>query len=172
MNALALQMNHTLVELLYFYKFSQTQYAIQKRSQGGLDFLEEQKIALTEILRVSTPCLEVKAAPDLIGVFDMLLMGVVIRNLVMNALRYAQHTILLSASVLLESQCLCFSIEDDGPGFSPVTSVADNKAGTGLGLYFCRQVARIHSKDRAVGQVILSNDSCLGGAKVRILLPF
>jgi signal transduction histidine kinase len=138
---------------------------LNRRARSSGDFLEEQKIALTEILRVSTPCLEVKAAPDLIGVFDMLLMGVVIRNLVMNALRYAQHTILLSASVLLESQCLCFSIEDDCPGFSPVNSVPDHRAGTGLGLYFAEGGPYSFQRSRAVGQIILSNDSVWAALK-------
>ena len=99
-----------------------------------------------------------------------------VRNLVDNAVRFAQLE--LRISVRSDGQWAEIVVEDDGPGIPEESrkSVLDRFArqdghrardhgGTGLGLAITSEIVRLHSGELSI------SDSELGGAQLSISLP-
>jgi signal transduction histidine kinase len=72
-------------------------------------------------------------------------MGIVVRNLLSNALRYSPKNGRVKVDILAGSGCVHVSIADNGPGLDVAMMRAlhdsnfDNQRGTGLGLIICRE---------------------------------
>lgn len=107
---------------------------------------------------------------------DAAALGQVVRNLVDNAIRHANGTVLLSAGTQGAEAWL--TVEDDGPGvpasdrgriFERFVRLDEARArdagGSGLGLAIVEEIVRIHG-----GRVAVS-DSALGGARFVVRLP-
>ncbi|MCO7249132.1 ATP-binding protein [Pseudoalteromonas sp. Ps84H-4] len=101
-------------------------------------------------------------------------MAIAVQNLLINATKYAKHTIQISS----EEQAAHYSISitDDGPGL-PINADAliepfkqgegDKLAsGYGLGLYIVHRIASWHG-----GKISLANSSETGGARITIRWP-
>lgn len=106
------------------------------------------------------------------------LLGVLVRNLLENALRYSPPEEKIEARVLLRGGCVTLEIEDHGPGvpveahervfdrfFRLDGSRSRGTGGVGLGLSIVRSIARAYGGDVALGS---SNG---GGALARVTLP-
>ena len=106
-----------------------------------------------------------------------LALGRAISNLLNNAARYAEQTVL---TLSVRENMISFIIEDDGPGIAKAdrenaikpferldVSRNQNKGtGTGLGLAIVSDIARSHG-----GQLNLSHSTALGGLKAEIQIP-
>src|SRR5450830_589464 len=93
-------------------------------------------------------------------------------NALQNALRYAQHQIVISAKQV--GAFLEISVHDDGPGF-PVSFIEEDEPishvslhGTGLGLLLARRIAALHKNDHHHGEIQLLNQH---GALFILRLP-
>lgn len=108
--------------------------------------------------------------------FDRKLMCVVMRNLLVNALRYAASTVRLT--VCRRDGLLDIAVDDDGPGIPPaerlrvfepfhrVDDSRDRSTGNfGLGLAFVRLIVTRH------GGRVRAVNSPLGGARLEVTLP-
>jgi signal transduction histidine kinase len=107
---------------------------------------------------------------------DAAALGQVVRNLVDNAIRHANRTVLLASGTRDGEAWL--TVEDDGPGvptgereriFERFVRLDEARArdagGSGLGLAIVEEIARIHGGSVAV------SDSLLGGARFVVRLP-
>jgi signal transduction histidine kinase len=107
---------------------------------------------------------------------DKTLMGMALRNLLINALRYSppDSTVTLAASV--DSRGLHISVADCGPGLAAdeITQLGEpyyrassssGKQGTGLGYYFSNQIVAAH------GGKLEARNADEGGLVVSLLLP-
>lgn len=101
-------------------------------------------------------------------------MAIAVQNLLINATKYAKHTILIHSAE--ESDFYTISVTDDGPGL-PINADAliepfkqgegDKLAsGYGLGLYIVHRIASWHG-----GVITLANNTDTGGAEIAIRWP-
>lgn len=108
--------------------------------------------------------------------FDHKLMYIAVRNLLVNAVRYARSSVQLQ--VAQQDGWLVITVDDDGPGvprterervFDPFYRLDASRerktGGFGLGLSFVRLIAEHHG-----GHVSIS-DSPAGGARFRLSIP-
>jgi signal transduction histidine kinase len=122
--------------------------------------------------------LEVRQSVDLLWYLDADLIGNLLNDVLINAMRYSQKKILLS--VYTEDQQLVFKVEDDGPGY-PESMLKANiinmqhfdigEGRTGLGLFFSRLIAQAHTKGENKGTISLENGGSLGGSVFVLTLP-
>jgi len=94
---------------------------------------------------------------------DRDLVADMLNNAVQNAARFASQRIRLSARI--EDNSLVLSVDDDGPGFTPLPPT------TGVGLQLAARLAELHVRRDRHGSLSLSNDSPLGGARFVLRLP-
>ena len=132
--------------------------------------LIEDLAMLFEQAKIETVC-AFGAGPRTIRA-DPVLLARILENLFANSLRYARHTVRVSAAI--EEGILSVQVEDDGPGFSQ--DILEKKARTfysrpangehlGLGLATARILCQ-----KQDGQLDLSNGAS-GGARVRVSIP-
>ncbi len=172
-------LNSMLVQLLGLYKLGVNQLPLRPDYHELDDFLEAQLALHEEVLssRGISAHFEVEdfALP---AFFDRELIGSVVSNVVVNAIRYARGQILLSAGLVDEQ--LVITINDDGPGFPVhlvehqtdyVTGINQSSGSTGLGLHFAACIARQHQRQGAHGRIEIANGGELGGGKFSIFLP-
>lgn len=173
------RLNGMLVQLLGLYKLDVNQLPLRPDYHEMDDFIEGQLAHHQEVLNsrgIVATC-EVDALIPL-GFFDRELIGTVVGNVTINAIRYARKTIAISVSE--EGGELCIEINDDGAGFSAsmLEKQADYALGinqasgsTGLGLYFAARIAEQHQRNGVHGRIELANGGALGGGLFRIYLP-
>lgn len=122
--------------------------------------------------------LEVSQSADLVWYLDADLIGILLNDVLINAMRYSQKKILLS--VYTEDKQLVFKVEDDGPGYPQSMLDAHNinmqhcdigQGRTGLGLFFARLIAQAHTKGETKGTISLENGGSLGGSVFILRLP-
>lgn len=173
------RLNGMLMQLLGLYKLDVNQLPLRPDYHEVDDFIEGQLAHHQEVLnsRGIVATYEVDALIPL-GFFDRELIGTVVANVTVNAIRYARHTIAISVTEV-QGQ-LCISINDDGVGY-PATMIekqADYAMGinpisgsTGLGLYFAARIAERHQRNGVCGRIELANGGALGGGLFRLFLP-
>jgi len=112
------------------------------------------------------------------GFFDRELIGSVVSNVVINAIRFARHEVLITAGQVGEQ--LVISVNDDGPGFPEhmiehqtdyVLGINQSSGSTGLGLYFAANIAKQHQRQGVPGHIEIANGGELGGGLFSIYLP-
>ncbi|HEY0288409.1 MAG TPA: HAMP domain-containing sensor histidine kinase [Pseudomonas sp.] len=172
-------LNGMLVQLLGLYKLGVSQLPLRPDYHELDDFLEAQLALHEEVLNsrgiVASYRVEDFGVP---GFFDRELMGSVVSNVIVNAIRYARHDILISAAQVGEQ--LVITVNDDGPGFPApmieqqgdyVMGINQSSGSTGLGLYFAAQIARQHQRKGVRGHIEIANGGELGGGMFSIFLP-
>jgi len=171
-------LNGMLVQLLGLYKLGANQLPLRPDYHELDDFLEGQLALHEEVLNsrgiVARYEVDALALP---GFFDRELIGSVISNVVINAIRYARQHILISATQLGEQ--LVISVNDDGEGFAPhmmeqghcAPRINQSTGSTGLGLYFAAQIADQHQRQGVRGRIEIANGGVLGGGLFSIFLP-
>jgi signal transduction histidine kinase len=173
------KLNGMLVQLLGLYKLDVNQLPLRPDYHEMDDFIEGQLAHHQEVLssRGIVATCEVDALIPL-GFFDRELIGTVVANVIVNAIRYARNTITMSVTEV-DGQ-LCIVINDDGAGYpaSMIEKQADYTQGinhisgsTGLGLYFAARIAERHQRNGVHGRIELVNGGPLGGGEFRIYLP-
>lgn len=173
------RLNGMLVQLLGLYKLDVNQLPLRPDYHEMDDFIESQLAHHQEVLnsRGIVATSEVDALIPL-GFFDRELIGTVVGNILVNAIRHADKTI--AVSVREDEGQLCIVINDDGEGYpaSMIEKQADYALGinqvsgsTGLGLYFAARIAEQHQRNGVHGRIELANGGRLGGGVFSIFLP-
>jgi len=110
--------------------------------------------------------------------FDQDLVSNLLNDIFVNAIRYCNNSIVISAKQV--NQQLHISITDDGNGYpehmleSSISTPQDielNISRTGLGLYFAQLIASTHKKNDAAGYIKLENGGALNGSVFTLVLP-
>ena len=169
------RLNDNLMQLLALYKqVGQPEYPFGVQAIPMVE-LAEQVAALGRVLLQSRGiAFEVEVDPDLIWHLDEDLIVGVVSHAVNNAVNYTRDRIRLA--LRQEGDVLEIRVEDNGDGYpqalldagaeamSGVSSGVDFRTNSaGLGLYFAREVARMHRHRGRHGAVRLENGGLLGG---------
>lgn len=172
-------LNGMMVQLLGLYKLEVDQLPLRPEYHEMDDFIEAQLAWHEEVLssRGLLATCEVDSLCPL-GFFDRELIGSVVANVIINAIRFAKHSILIS--VREEEGQVVIMINDDGPGYPPsmiefqsdhVQGINHASGSTGLGLYFAAQIAARHQRNGVCGRIELANGGALGGGMFSLYLP-
>jgi len=177
------RLNDNLMQLLALYKqVGQPEYPFDVQPIPAIE-LAEQVAALGRVLLQSRGiAFEVEVDPDLIWHLDEDLIVGVVSHAVNNAVNYTRDRIRLALSQI--DEVLEIRVEDNGDGYpqalldagaeamSGVASGVDFRTNSaGLGLYFAREVARMHRHRGRHGAVRLENGGLLGGGCFILTLP-
>jgi signal transduction histidine kinase len=172
-------LNGMLVQLLGLYKLGVNQLPLRPDYHELDDFIEAQLAFHQEVL--ASRGISARYSVDdfgLPGFFDRELIGSVVSNVVINAIRFARREVLISAGQ--QGEQLVISINDDGPGFPEkmienqtdyVLGINQSSGSTGLGLYFAANIARQHQRQGVQGRIEIANGGELGGGLFSIYLP-
>jgi signal transduction histidine kinase len=172
-------LNGMLVQLLGLYKLGVNQLPLRPDYHELDDFIEAQLAFHQEVL-ASRGIVARYSVDDfgLPGFFDRELIGSVVSNVMINAIRFARTQVLITAGQVGEQ--LVISVNDDGPGFPEhmierqtdyVLGINQSSGSTGLGLYFAANIARQHQRQGVPGRIEIANGGALGGGLFSIFLP-
>lgn len=172
-------LNGMLVQLLGLYKLGVNQLPLRPDYHELDDFIEAQLAFHQEVL--GSRGITARYTVDdfgLPGFFDRELIGSVVSNVLINAIRFARREVLISAGQV-DGQ-LVIRINDDGPGFPErmldeqgdyALGINQSSGSTGLGLYFAANIASQHQRHEVQGHIELANGGELGGGLFSIYLP-
>ena len=128
-------------------------------------------LAPTALTRQQTLELDAPAPAELLG--NETLVGVLVRNLLDNALRYSANGATIHVSVSALPQGALLRVQDSGPGMTGEQMshlgerffrvLGSDQAGSGLGWSIVRRVAQVHSADLTV-----MRSELLGGLDVGV----
>jgi signal transduction histidine kinase len=111
------------------------------------------------------------AGGELFAFVDPALVARVLENLVDNAARAAARGGAIRIAMRAVAECVEIAVEDDGSGIDPALGAklfspfVSGGGGSGLGLFFVRQVVAAHDGEVEAGS------SEMGGARLTIRLP-
>ncbi|BAP44132.1 sensor histidine kinase [Pseudomonas sp. StFLB209] len=173
------RLNGMLVQLLGLYKLGVNQLPMQADYHDLDDFIEAQLVHHKEVLdsRGISASYSVDGLTPL-GFFDRELIGSVLNNIMVNAIRYADKAIAITAGE--QGGELFITINDDGRGYPAsmiehqhelVQGINPISGSTGLGLYFAGHIASLHARNGVAGRVELANGGALGGGLFTLYLP-
>jgi signal transduction histidine kinase len=174
------RLNDSLMQLLALYKQVGTPaypFDVQPVDSGAL---AAHIVALGRVLLEARGiALELEVEPDLVWHLDEDLVVGVVSHALNNAVHYTRDRIRLS--LRRHGELLEIRVEDNGMGYPPALLNMDVDAGAGgvnfvtnsagLGLYFSREVARMHRHRGVGGSVRLENGGALGGGCFILGLP-
>ncbi|MDB6142320.1 MAG: Sensor histidine kinase [Pseudomonas sp.] len=172
-------LNGMLVQLLGLYKMGVNQLPLRPDYHELDDFIEAQLASHQDVLNSRNIAASYELDGfNLLGFFDRDLIGSVVANIIINAIRYAHHAILIN--IREEGGELVLTINDDGPGYPAAMierqsnyeqGINQSTGSTGLGLYFAAQIAERHERNGVRGRIELANGGRLGGGLFSIYLP-
>jgi K+-sensing histidine kinase KdpD len=174
----AARLNTGLVQLLSLYRAGLDNLPLNIDEHDLEDVIDDLRATNESYLNHKNMILEVNQSADLVWYLDADLIGILLNDVLINAMRYSQKKIRLS--VYTQDQKLVFKVEDDGPGYPQSMLKAHNinmqhcdmgQGRTGLGLFFARLIAQAHSKNEAKGTISLENGGSLGGSVFVLTLP-
>lgn len=140
---------------------------VEELTQKNLLYLQMRKLTISRDLD-----------PDLAWYFDRDMVMNLLNDVLVNAMRYCQARIHISARI--ENQRLVIAIADDGPGFPPsMLALSNHSSGplalangrTGLGLHLAGLIAKAHQRHGITGDIQLANGGPLGGSVFSLELP-
>ena len=152
---------------------SSTSFQISK-NKVQLDQLVELVAAEFPVLAASRGITIRRVCEPVAVMGDQDALAILLRNLLSNALRYANKQIRVEISA--NDQYATIAVVDDGPGFSEESSIrafnrffrgpeaTDSSDGAGLGLAMVLRIAQLHSGDVEIGR------GNYGGARVTVTL--
>lgn len=172
------RLNTGLVQLLSLYRAGLDNLPINIDAYDIEQIIDNLLTTNENYLNHKNMILEVSQPADLIWYLDADLIGILLNDVLINAMRYSQQKIHLS--VFIENNQLVFKVEDDGPGYPQSMLEANDvnmqhynieKGRTGLGLFFARLIANAHTKHKITGKISLENGGKLGGSVFTLTLP-
>ncbi|MDP5039911.1 MAG: ATP-binding protein [Paraglaciecola sp.] len=174
----ASRLNTGLVQLLSLYRAGLNSLPVNIDQHYLEDIVDEILATNESYLQHKKINLKVEQTDNLAWFFDADLICILLNDMLINAMRYSKHNILLR--VYSENESLVFTVEDDGPGY-PESMLAAmeitmqhfdiSQGRTGLGLFFARLIAQAHTKDEKQGAISLENGGSLGGSVFTLKLP-
>ncbi|MBT0587164.1 sensor histidine kinase [Alteromonas oceanisediminis] len=174
----AARLNTGLVQMLSLYRSELSELPLNIDEHFIEDVFTELAGANAIYIRQRNVTLNLHYENDISGFFDKDLIFLLLNDVLINAMRYGNQTIDLSAS-MVDNQ-LVITIEDDGQGYpqrmleQSTTGLADfnvSQGRTGLGLFFARLIAKAHSNHDQHGKIELSNGGKYGGSVFKVKLP-
>lgn len=174
----AARLNTGLVQLLSLYRAGLNNLPLNIDEHDIEEVIEDLLATNESYLNHKNMILEVNQSADLVWYLDSDLVGILLNDVLINAMRYSQKKILLS--VYTKNNQLVFKVEDDGPGYPQSMLEAHNitmqncdisQGRTGLGLFFARLIAQAHTKNETKGTITLQNGGSLGGSVFILTLP-
>ena len=174
----AARINNSLIYLLGLYRLQRHELPLQIQEVYVADFLDEQIAANELLFSIRQISVQRDCDETLTGYFDTALIAGVIGNVLVNAARYAEKSIRVSA-VAGDNGSIAIEISDDGPGFPEKMLESNhhtqrgidfNSGSTSLGLFFAAEVAHLHRRGDLHGSIALSNDSP-NGSRFKLILP-
>jgi signal transduction histidine kinase len=174
----AARINGELIQLLTLYRKDRGFLPVSVDEHYVIDIFEEQIARNFPLLQTTNIQMKLVCEEDLVWYFDGDLIGGVIHNILVNAIRYTKTKIHIDARE--ENEFLCITIADDGDGFpedmllEPGRRVQEaelSRGSTHLGLYFSEEIARVHKQDEKQGYISLENGGILGGGEFKLYIP-
>lgn len=174
----ASRLNNDLMHLLGVYRINERELPIIIDEHEVHEVLQEQFLRNEVLLNKSNMAFELDCDEDEIWYFDSELIGGVINNILVNAVRYSKQRIRLKARVIDDQ--LSIEVSDDGCGYpdtmlhtpdKPQKAINYRTGSTSLGLYFAAKVAGLHTKHKQAGHITLQNGGDLGGGIFTLYLP-
>jgi K+-sensing histidine kinase KdpD len=174
----AARLNTGLVQLLCLYRTRLNNLPLNIDEYDIQSVVEDLLATNKNYLNHKNMILEVSQSADLLWYLDADLIGILLNDVLINAMRYGQNKIKLS--VYTQNKQLIFKVEDDGPGYPQSMLEAHNismqhcdisQGRTGLGLFFARLIAQAHIKAEVKGNISLTNGGSLGGSVFELSLP-
>jgi signal transduction histidine kinase len=171
------RVNGNLTQLLTLYKVGQEMYPFDPQACSVTQLAQELESQNRALLDSRGITLYVDYPQDTIWYFDEDLISGIVNHAINNAIRYTEDKIRLTFAVCGDS--LQISVEDNGEGY-PGAMIANQETvggvnfrtgSTGLGLYFSREVAKMHKHQGREGSVRLENGGALGGGCFILQLP-
>jgi K+-sensing histidine kinase KdpD len=173
------RMSLNLVELLSLYKMGKSIYPININDHAVADVIEEAVLQNKPMMDFKGIAISIDCAPDRYWYIDRELVKGVLVNALNNAYHYTTDQIHIVARVV--DRQLELRVEDNGQGYPEKMlisgDVADAKGvnfetgSTGLGFYFCSQVAQLHKNGGKHGSLRIENGGTLGGGCFVVRLP-
>jgi len=173
------RLNNNLIQLLAIYKeLGSAAYPFDPQMQSLSDFAADIAAQHQLLFDACGLNFSISCPEDLVWCFDEYLVFGVISHAINNAIRYSRGHIHLAISECADH--LEMRVEDDGDGYpdsmqqlcQPGCRAVDFASGsTGLGLFFASQVARMHKHRGHTGQIVLNNESRVGGGCFILRLP-
>ena len=174
----ASRLNTGLVQLLCLYRTRLNNLPLNIDEYDVRDLMENLVDTNEIYLKHKNMILEVNQSANLIWYLDADLIGILLNDVLINAMRYGKKKIQLS--VYTKNEQLVFKVEDDGPGYPSAMLEAHDmsiqhfdisQGRTGLGLFFARLIAQAHTKGDNKGKISLENGGSLGGGVFVLTLP-
>lgn len=167
----AQRLNASLIQLLSLYRHEDGRFPLQLEIQL-IDELIEDVIADSEFYAHHYGIqIHVDVTHHLSWYLDKNLISILLQDVIINAVRYANRTVTIRAYE--QHEWLVIEVQDDGAGYPTqvLESINQGQYGqgqtslssgrTGLGLYFARRIAESHQRHQRCGEIALSN--CKGG---------
>ena len=174
------RINSTVMQLLSLYRDEKKQLPIyiEENSVNELlvDMIDRHRLYLnSHNINVS-----INAENDLYGYFDIDLIGYLLGDIFVNALRHTKGEVIITA--FYEASFLVFKIEDDGEGYpehmldindkeNEFSNFNATKGRSGLGLLFAKKIAAAHKVKSLQGQIMLENKLNDSGCIFTLRLP-
>ncbi|MDH5191498.1 MAG: HAMP domain-containing histidine kinase [Gammaproteobacteria bacterium] len=170
------RLNNELTQLLVLYRIKTNTYKTSSVFMDVSGFIDDKQREYRSFLEADNLVLKTECADGLYWNFDPMLVTSAINNAINNAQRFAKTQIILSATEV--DGMLCIQVQDDGTGFPEKILQGDmnngpdlTAGGTGIGIYFCHEIASSHCKEDQCGKLEMTNDGPDGGATIRFYFP-
>lgn len=175
------RINNDLVHMLGLYRMKNNTFRPTFEEVMVEDVVKDTIARYTETLTALGMTLDIEFEdPELVWFMDPVLIEGVLANILTNSIRYTSDR--LTFSVLESNGGLSIRITDNGQGYPEKMmnfmgtgeSQGDlnfQTGSTGLGLFFCNQIARMHTHGDKEGYIRLSNHPDHGGAVFELWLP-
>ncbi len=174
----ASRLNSNLLQMLALYRAQKDALPINV-DQWYLDDLVDELLAQNDLyINNRKLSVKVEVEQDLAWYFDKDLVSNLLNDIFVNAMRYCQQHIHISAKKITEG--LEVAISDDGEGYPEDMLVSATNvpkdidlhmSRTGLGIYFAELIASSHQQDDKTGRITLENGGSLNGSVFRLVLP-
>lgn len=174
----ASRLSNDLIHLMGVYRVNVNELPVAIDENEVMDLLLQQKLRNEVLLQKHGISLEIDCDEDDVWYFDQELIGGVINNVIVNAVRYTKSKIKMSAA--LQDEWLRITIEDDGPGFPKamienpghdMKQIDFRQGSTSMGIYFASRVCQLHTREEEKGYIMLRNGGEYGGSVFNIFLP-
>ncbi len=174
----ASRLNTNLLQMLSLYRVEKDQLPLFVEEHHIYDLVEELVEKNRFYAQSKAIDIDVCVDEDLEWFVDANLVGNLLNDVFVNALRYTKDKIRFDAKIIDER--LHISISDNGNGYPqhmlnsnelPMQELDLGNNRTGLGLFFARIIASAHTNKSRSGEIKLANNGQLGGSVFTLILP-
>ncbi|QUM77583.1 sensor histidine kinase [Moritella sp. 24] len=173
-----LRLNSGLIQVLSLYRDEKDQLPLNIAECFIADYFNEFCIKNQMYSESHHINIDIDINEDLAWHCDHNLISYLLSDVFINALRYSEGQILVTANII--NKQLVIEIADNGHGYpdsmlqaqhSSMSELSSKQGRTGLGLYFARLIASAHKIKGKTGQISLANGGTLGGGIFTLTLP-